>query len=114
MTAVRDPRTGLRQDNQNRGTEMKNLLKLLGCGLCAFAIGCGDQAASPPAQTPDPKAMEAMMQKSMQKAAESATSTEEKAGETTEKAGETTEKAGEEAKKDGDEAKKDDTPKEDK
>ena len=94
---------------------MKNLLKLLGCGVCSFAIGCGDQPpAAPSGGGPDPAKMAEMMKMSTEKAAEAAAGATEKADEGTEKAGDATEKAGEEAKKDGDDAKKDDAPKEDK
>jgi hypothetical protein len=44
--------------NSNRGIKMKKLANLLGCGVVALAIGCGDSAPSTPAPPlPDPKNM---------------------------------------------------------
>ena len=41
-----------------RGTDMKKLVALLGCGLTALAIGCGDSGSPPPtAPVMDPAKM---------------------------------------------------------
>ena len=91
---------------------MKNLLKLLGCGVCAFAIGCGDQPAStPPTPAMDPAKVQEMMKATTEKGAETAAG--EKTEEATEKPADATEKPADEPKKDGD-APKEDAPKEDK
>lgn len=91
---------------------MKNLLKLLGCSLVAFAIGCGDQAPSTPAGGTTPVMDPAKAMEASQKAGEAAN----KADEAADKAGDAADEAkkaveGEEKKED---AAKEDAPKEEK
>ena len=51
---------------------MKKLVALLGCGLAAFAIGCGEEGGKPVASPTPPAGMDPAYMEKMQKSAEAA------------------------------------------
>jgi hypothetical protein len=112
------PRNGLREDNRDRGINMKKLTMWLGCALTAFAIGCGDEVTKPPPAPPpgpvkmiDPAKVPGMTTK---EAPANPADAEKKDGDAEKKNGDAEKKDGDAEKKDGDAEKKDgDTEKKD-